>query len=387
MNIKNSINSVQNATESGTVLDLNSLKSRLKTSTMLQEGVYFMCHTIDVLGQAKKHLYEAILKSEDNNSVILEAFNDYYIQSVRTCKESLNFFRDSAAEKIKNIKDFIESDKIIKDHKDSLKEDVKYYYDSGTHEGFNYTIKDIDVPHLEAYEQFNENIFSDVISTDINDLSIQSLQNSIANKDLEQEFRKFRSSILNRQDELTDTEFTKLLYSIFRDNSNEADYLELDISKVNSIIYDWFNFDEYENIINNDITRLSNALASILDKIQRASNANTDSTLVSFARLLPGDINVEYIDGVHIDNYSKQLPPDLMVQFNMYCKIKIELLQRFNDIVWLAICAKIDAIRAMYNQHRLILLDVCRAIDKPEYKQSIRSNILLSKDVKESGDK
>ena len=57
---------------------------------------------------------------------------------------------------------------------------------------------------------------------------------------------------------------------------------------------------------------------------------------------------------------------DTMLQLDIYCKAKLDQLQKYTDITCLAFMAKLDALKAMHRQDRNILMSAVDVIEKPE---------------------
>ena len=299
---------------------------------------------------------------------LLESFSDYYTSSHELVKEFVDFLDDKIEDFISYMQQFIKSDKVIEEHKDTLQKGLKNYNDEGSRPGFKYTI-DIDVPNTIALTRFDENLFRPVVDTNTNDLSVKYLKDSMKYINLDQDFRKFRGSLLGKDKEYSETEFAKTLYRIFRnDKSIEEERLKIDTDFAKEMIDKWFNFNEVSDELFNHFKSFVNVFNNILDKISICVKNNKRSALDTFTQLLPGDINVDYIDGVDSDNYAKIMPGELQAQLDIFCKLKLDQLQAYTDFICLAFSAKMDAIKCMYEQYRLSLLDICQTIDDPSYK-------------------
>ena len=317
------------------------------------------------------NLYEAKIKLLDDlhsNKPLLESFSDYYTSSHEMIKEFVDFLDDKMQDFISYMQQFIKSDKVIEQHKDVLQKGLKNYKDEGTRPGFKYTI-DIDVPNTIALTRFDENLFRPVVDSNTNDLSTKYLQDSMKYINMDQDFRKFRGSLLGKDKEYSELEFSKALYRVFRnDKSIEEERLKIDGDFAKEMISVWFGFGEISNKLFSHFRSFINVFNNILDKISICVKNNKESALDTFTQLLPGDVNVDYIDGIDSDNYAKIMPGELQAQLDVFCKLKLDQLQAYTDFICLAFSAKMDAIKCMYEQYRLSILDICQAIDDPSYK-------------------
>ena len=317
----------------------------------------------------KINLYKKI-----KSGIVHEAFSDYYTQSYDLVKEFVDFVDDKINDFITYMEDFIASDKRISSYKDKLTKGLKSYEDQGTRPGFEYTIVD-KVPSVNALNRFNENLFVSAIDSKTDNLSTDYLRNNISNTELESDYRKFRGLLLNTSEEYSMLEFNKELQKVFRNNTLiEKDKLKIDTDKAKEIVHVWFNFKEFSSSLYSQFKSFVSVLNSILDKISKCVNINQQSALDTLTAVLPGDVNVDYIDGINSDNYPKYMSAELQAQVDMYCKIKLDQLQTYTDYICLAFSAKMDAIKDMYQQYRLNLLDMCDAIEDgkdEEYKDGL----------------
>lgn len=318
--------------------------------------------------EAKLTLYKSLAEAT-NTSTMLEAFSDYHVQASEIIKEFSRFMEEGLDNFISSMEDFIDADKVIEDHKSALTKDIKFYEDGGSHRGYNFIILK-DIPNLSALQQFDANLFYNILGPGVNDLSVQSMKQSIEAIDLEPKYRQFRGAVLGRpNDEVSENEYPTLLFRVFRNNNLDEESIKITTQTVKNIVELWFGFNDIKKELKSSLKSINDAFDSIIDNIIKVTNNNNGMTVQAFTNLLPGDINVEYIDGKEFDNYAKNMPGELMLQFDTFCKVKLDELQKYSDIICLAFTAKLDAIKAMYGQNRIILHDVCRAIDNPEYQQ------------------
>ena len=60
------------------------------------------------------------------------------------------------------------------------------------------------------------------------------------------------------------------------------------------------------------------------------------------------------------------MPSNMMIQLDIYCKAKLDQLQKYSDIACMAFMAKLDAVKDSYAQDRAILLKAVELLDKPD---------------------
>lgn len=365
--------------------DLSSHDIAFAESSIYSDTIIKINELADDRLNASIKLYRTIHEN-DSDIAILESFSEYYAQASDIIKESMRFMEDKLDEFDDYMRNFISNDKNIQAHREKLKNNIKFYKDDGTHEDYTYVING-DIPNKSALRLFDANLFTNVISPQVNDLSVNSFRQAIEAIDIEQDYRKFRGAILGTNDELSISEFGRAVFRAFRNNSHE-EKLIIDTESAKNIIEEWFDYSYVSRGLHAELKAISNAFDNILNQIAKVSKNNNNMDLATFTGLLPGDIEVEYVDGHEIDNYAKILPGDLMLQIDSFCKIKLDQLQMYTNIVIMVFSAKLDAIKAKYEQNRMIILDICRALDNPAiYQIDFDSSITKPNNVNSMTDK
>ena len=311
----------------------------------------------------KIKLYD-IIKESNNDVIILEGFSDYYVQMDALISKYLKFIKYKIDDFVSTIKTFIDENKIISEHKKALLEEIKYYIDDSS-EGFEYTI-DESIPNVSVLDNFNTSLFDDLFKPMVNDLSVESIQQTISSIDLEQDFSVVRGKLLNNAEPLSIQEFNSMMYSIFRNGETSKKEFNLDAKSIKDIAKNWFDNYNIKSLLYNDYNAIEKSLDNILNKIKTLTKNNNNMSISAFTDLLPGDIKSEKIDGQDINNNGSMMSSDMMLQINIYTKAKLDQLQGYTDMIAMILGAKMDAIRSMVQQDRSILLNAIEVLDKPD---------------------
>ncbi len=320
---------------------------------------------------SKVKLYKAIAEST-TDSVMLESFSDYYVQIDAIIQKFLKFIKYKIDNFLNTVFMYMDDNKIITEHRKALLEEIKNYTHDG-YDGFNYTIKS-DIPDLSVLDNFNGSLFDELYKPGINDLSVDSVKQTVTAMELETDVRVFRGKILGMSEPLSDSEFVRHVYLIFRDNVSEAIELNIDAKEIRDIAERWFSKYDIKHTLEQDYKNIEKVYESVLKKIEAISKNNNGMTVAAFTNLMPGDLNVEKIDGKDINNAGAMMSPEMMLQIDIYTKAKIDQLQKYTDITCMVLTAKMDAIKDMIRQDRAILLNAIEVLDHPEIYYDARSN-------------
>jgi len=345
------------------MLSVEKLKTMDLEECYFSSAINFLQEINTSYVDSKIKLYK-VMAENTSPIMMLESFSDYYVQVEAIISKAMQFLREKLDEFFNNMEGFIASNTALKEHKKALIEDIKTYQDDGT-EGFNYTI-DENIPDIGAIEKFNASLFDDLFRSNINDLNAEAVQNTVTSIELEQDYRKFRARILCKDDELSDSEFAKLIYMIFRDNNGSSIELNIKASDIRKLAESYFKFSEIKAQLNKQYTEINKAYEDVLKKISVVSKNNNNLTIGAFTNLLPHDIGLDKIDGKATDNNGMMMSADMMLQLDIYCKAKTDQLQKYTDITLMCMAAKLDAIRDMYKQNERILMGAVEVLDHPE---------------------
>ena len=325
----------------------------------LAAGVEYLKQMNESFITSKIKLYKAISEASDN-IVVLESFSDYFVQVEAIISKFLEFIQYRLSEYF-SIMDKLRNDSaVLNQYREALIKGIKNYEDDGL-DFIKYTINQ-NVPNYQAIERFNASLFDDLFKASVNDLSVNSVKNTVTSTELEQDYAKFRGEILGIGDPLSDYEFSRALYASFREDPNKE--AVIDEVAVKEAAERWFNPEK--EMLNTEYSSIENAYKAILNKVSVVCKNNNGLTVSAFTNLLPGDIRVEKIDGKKVDSEGMMMSADTMLQLDIYCKAKLDQLQKYTDITCLAFMAKLDALKSMHRQDRNILMRVVDVIEKPE---------------------
>lgn len=357
---KNSFNAIKEQMTNS----VNTIDSMVNRPLCISECVTFLNDKNTKFYKIKQNLYNNISESMGLRT-ILEFYTDYATQSSTLIEETIKFIKDKIDEFRVNESKFIDDDELLASHKNAILNELKVYQ-SDNREGYDYTV-DKFVPDPKAISRFDANLFSDIFNPKIDNLEVNSFQNALDNIDLEQDLRKFRGALVGIAEELSSSEYSKMLHGIFRNNSLMYKELNIDDDYVKSIAEGWYKFKStiIANL-NEHISEVDEMTKNVLKKIEAVCKNNNGMTVAGFTRLLPGDIQVNKINGADIDQEGINMAPELMFEVNKYCKLKLDQLQCYLDNICLGFGIKIDACHDYIMQTQTILHDVVDVLDKPE---------------------
>jgi len=330
---------------------------------------------------SKLSLYKSLSLNE-SGYVLLESFSDYYNQADQIIKEFLKFMENKANDFCSMIEKYIQADKDLMSHRSELmKGDIDPFtgYQAML---YSYTIDD-NIPNVSAIEDFSASLFDNLFKASITDLSIDAINNAINSADLEADYRVFRGKVLNREP-MSEIEFGKQLRRVFRDGEDGLVEIAIPKEAIKDIAELYFNFgSNFKVPLMRQITAMAHHTENVLNKIEAICKSNNGLTLAAFTNLLPGDIRVQTVNGKSVDTEGMRLSGDMMLQLDLFCKLKLDQLQKYTDTIALAFSAKMDAIKEIVEQNRMVLIKVCEYMDKPQVYNILETDpeVDLKKDV------
>ena len=63
------------------------------------------------------------------------------------------------------------------------------------------------------------------------------------------------------------------------------------------------------------------------------------------------------IDGKDVDLQGMRISADMMVQLDLFCKLKLDQLQKYTDLICMTLTAKVDAMYNCIQQNAMLLID------------------------------
>ena len=341
----------------------------LSATAMNMDESYFV-KSIGFLNQlnesytdSKIKLYRCIAESNDS-AILLESFSDYYVQMEAIVDKFLRFLDNQINSFNQITTAYMNETAIIKEHKKALTEEIKNYSDDNT-EGFNYTIRE-DIPDLSLVDNFNASLFDNLFHSGVNDLSVDSVKETISAMQLEQDVRNFRARILGMDGELSDNEFVNQLRLVFRDNVSGAIELDIDEKSIKTIAEQWFSKYGFKSQLTEQYKKIEKSYQGLMKKVSAICKNNNGLTVSAFTNLMPGDIGVEKIEGKDINNNGMMMSADMMLQIDIYTKAKLDQLQKYTDVTCIVMGAKMDAMKDKIRQDRGILLKAIEVLDHPD---------------------
>ena len=345
------------------------------------QGIKFLNYFNEQDTANKLTLYNKIMNmNKPTSASVLEGYADYYVQVEAIISKFLQFVDVKLKDFLETMRIYInEENSIITKYRKDFN-DIKNYDDSGL-EGYKYTI-DESIPDFSAVDAFNASFFDDLFKPVITDLNAQSVAKTVSSIELEEDYKKFRATIINEDRPLSENEFVRYLFRVYRNKSDG--FVELDVNEktIKDIAEDWFNFNNYKNMLIRQQTQMSRAYEGVLKKISTVCKNNNGLTISAFSNLLPADVrsDLKNIDGKAIDNAGAMMSADMMYQLDIYCRAKCDQIKEYTNITCMAFMAKLDAIKAMYEQNRNLLLRCVESLAKPEVYGDIKKKAIEDAD-------
>ena len=351
--------------------------------------VEFLMNKNRVYSEAKMGLYRSIANSH-STTIALESFSEYSAKAHDLVDETIKFMKVKVQESCNNLKEYIESDQLLNDLKRDITQEMRSYQ-VDYQDMYRYTLFE-EVPNPSALENFNASLFTDLFEPQVEDLSVESIRNSLANIDLEQTYRAFRAALLNSSEPIDEKNFAHELHKVFRNGKDCPERIHLENSDVLTIAQVWYNFRSViEKPMMDHLRRVDSACESILERVEAICRDNNGMTIQAFTKLLPGDVLSKSIDSVDVDQAGVPMSADMLFSVDRYCNLKLDQLQKFLDLTCMAYMAKMDAITECVNQSRIILLDAARVLENPEQYYDarlgpVRKKVDPVKDILQGGD-
>ena len=323
----------------------------------LVNGVYAAIRKNQALHENRMKLYR-IMTETTNIVTIHEGFADYAAQASDITEQFLKFVTSKVEDRMAAIDEIVESAKVVNDNLDILAK-IKSY-DADDRDGYHY-IFPVTIPNLTCIDMFNASLFEELVQKQWTDLSADAIRLVLESIDLEAVYRKARASILeltSKTDGLSEAEFEFAIHLVFRGGAKEAVELRLDAESIHTLVEKWKGHRQYyTNILQNDLKRVKASIEGVMDKIEAICRSNNGLTLAAFTNLLPGDLNVQKVDGKDVSLQGMRISADMMVQLDLFCKLKLDQLQQYTDFVCMTLLAKADAMHDCLIQNAKLMTD------------------------------
>ena len=160
-------------------------------------------------------------------------------------------------------------------------------------------------------------------------------------------YDELRGKIIGKDYSISEGDFAKELFALFRNDTSDTGSIEVDSSYVVSA---YKRFDDYEGIkksINNTKTRIENeykGIKSNLEKMVNTTGSVRDDSMT---------LSLGYKDNITAPNLKANSA--MINQMELYKKAKVTQVQQMSNIHALAFAAKLDAAKDMFNQDKAVL--------------------------------
>lgn len=307
----------------------------------------------------KIKLYKALSESSGDNHMILESFSDYFVQTSTILSKALKFIEIKMDNFNDNMESFIKANELIKEYKSKLEE---YKMDCRDFEDmYIFNLKE-NIPDFSIINRYCDSLFDDLFKASVTDLSADAVKQVIVNMELEKDYDRFRAELIGIEGEVYASEFAGALYKLFHGPREE---ITIKNPEYQEIVDRFFKYADVKAELKESYNTIKTSFDKIEKKVSDICKNNNNLTVSAFTKLMPGDLQIKKIDGSDINAEGIMMSGDMMIQLDIYCKAKIDQLQKYTDFIIMAFTAKMDAYKDRFMQDRAVILS---ALDDIKYQ-------------------
>ena len=307
----------------------------------------------------KIKLYKALSESSGDDNVILESFSDYFVQTSTILSKALKFIEIKMNNFNDNMESFIKANELIKEYKSKLEE---YKMDCRDFEDmYIFNLKE-NIPDFSIINRYCDSLFDDLFKASVTDLSADAVKQVIVNMELEKDYDRFRAELIGIEGEVYASEFAGALYKLFHGPREE---ITIKNPEYQEIVDRFFKYADVKAELKESYNTIKSSFDKIEKKVSDVCKNNNNLTVSAFTKLMPGDLQIKKIDGSYINAEGIMMSGDMMIQLDIYCKAKIDQLQKYTDFIIMAFTAKMDAYKDRFMQDRAVILS---ALDDIKYQ-------------------
>lgn len=342
------------------LININKLSTLDFEESYFAKATTFIIETSNEYTINKKALYKAIAESQ-NTTIVLESFSDFFVKTKQIIDKFLKFIKNLFQKFLTTINKMIESEEYLKCHKKDL-ENFKYE-NNFKFEGFNYTFSE-DIPLSDAVLEFNNFLFADLYGNQSSNLTSAGISDSINNIDLENDYAIFRAKVIGKDGKIFINNFSDELFAIYRNNSNNTEYIEVDNAYIKMVTDRFFNYKKIKGDINFSYKKVEDSYKKVQSQVESIVNRNGDLNAQAFLNRLPDQNNITQIDGRDLNISGFTMSNKFMTQLDIYIKMKVDQIQEYSNIHALAFAAKLDALKECKMQDKSTLYTALHSIYK-----------------------
>ena len=336
-----------------------------KLATMDLEECY-TAQVVDFINECrfemttKKITFYKSLNEATNERVVLESFSDFFAGVKDIIDKFIKFLKKLVDKFIVIINKLIKSDNYIKKHKDlfnRIEPNMEFEF-----KGYEYVFLP-SVPSPQAALGFNNSLFDDLYGNEKRQLTAQSVKNSVIAMDLEEDYNKFRGSVLGKEGEsISISEFSEEMYKVYRNGESDTSNITADASYIRKCLNRFLDYDKMKKEVTHQRDEIIKAYEKVQKQVEDITKRNTDLDKQAFLSRLPMDNGITDIETTA---GGTMMAAELMTQIDVYVRAKIDQIQEYSNIHLLAFGAKLDAMKECLNQDRNVLYTALRKSNVP----------------------
>ncbi len=303
----------------------------------------------------KKIMFYKSLNEATNERAVLESFSDFFAGVRDVINKFIKFLKKIVDKFIVAIMKLVKSDNYIKKHKEyfnKLEAGIEFDF-----KGYEYTFSP-NVPYPAAALEFNNSLFDTLYGDEKNQLSVQSVRDSISllSMNLENDYNNFRAKVIGKEnDSISISEFSDELYRVYRNGESDTTSIEANSSYIRMCLNRFLEYDNFKKQVTRQRDDIIKAYERVQKQVEDITKRNTDLDKQAFLSRLPSDNGI--VDAVISNTTSggTMMAAELMSQIDVYVRAKIDQIQEYSNIHLLAFGAKLDAMKECLNQDRNVL--------------------------------
>jgi hypothetical protein len=304
--------------------------------------------------EKKITFYKSLNEATDERAV-LESFSDFFAGVRDVINKFIKFLKKIVDKFIVTIMKLVKSDNYIKKHKDyfnKLEAEIKFDF-----RGYEYTFSP-NVPYPAAALEFNNSLFDTLYGDDKNQLSVQSVRDSITtlSMNLENDYDNFRAKVLGKDnDSISISEFSDELYRVYRNGESDTSTIEANSSYIRMCLNRFLEYDNFKKQVTRQRDEIIKAYERVQKQVEDITKRNTDLDKHAFLSRLPSDNGIVDVAVSTTNGGGTMMAAELMSQIDVYVRAKVDQIQEYSNIHLLAFGAKLDAMKECLNQDRNVL--------------------------------
>lgn len=377
------------------ISNIGYIDTELSNHSFVQEGYNFILEMGKDYMNAEKTFYSNILGSYGDDNIITESFKDFFGKIKDIIKKFIEWIKKIFKEFVLKMNALFSSEKYIKKHHKLLNKFESQ--DEFEFNGYNFTkIDDVTTPADEALSAFKGTSGAGYLSTDnwyddgSIDISNDSQKDARAaqttayntkldnkldelNNGLDDFYEEFRGTVINKQEKYDSSEYSEVLFRLFRDEDDTPSDITIDSSYVSAAYRRFENYKETIKSIEKTqkgIIKDYEALEKYLDKLikmnkedNKLSIATTSNTHASSEiDILTKNSDSKSLDGKAL--YDKSTYDKM----NSYLKVQSSKVSQMCSIHTQAFTAKLEAAKDQFKQDKKIIYKAIGQIIKRSNK-------------------